>query len=228
MCSTFSEGLDIHTDTMSGFSKYSYEEIVRLLDEGDEEMQNLRRGCKCVNFGILYGVGAGTLSNLISKAGGICDMPTAQQRIDQWRQLYKGVTSWMTAVEDEVIENGYVTMVTGRRRTLLDAERGTPQGQRALRQACNAPVQGTASDITLTAMYLLDQEFRRRGGARLLLNVHDQIGLEFDPSTYTDDDMLEILQRVMVEEVPDEFERRFDYRFTVPLQIDPKVGERWS
>lgn len=228
MLDIFKQGRDIHTSTMVGFSNLSYEAIKEGLAQGDKTLGLLRRCAKCVNFGILYGVGPTTLKKLAKDAGADIDISTARQRIDQWRGQYPGVADWMWKIEEEVIKNGYVQMVTGRRRTLPDADRTTPEGQRALRQATNAPVQGTASDITMTAMYLLHLFFKRHGGARLLLNVHDQIGLEFDPNVYTDETIKEIVHDVMVNQVPTEFNSRFNYQFTVPLEIDMSVGERWS
>jgi DNA polymerase-1 len=216
---------------MAAYSAHSYQEIVDILDDHDHPKYNalkqIRSLVKCVNFGILYGVGPGTLINLVGKAGVDLTYADAEDSIYRWKTQYPGVVRWMRQVEDEVIENGYLTMVTGRRRTLLNAERKSGDGYRALRQATNAPVQGTASDLTLTAMYLLHKEFQGKD-THLLLNVHDQVGLEFKEKEYSREGITEVLQQIMEVEVPREFERRFDYQFTVPLKIDHNVGERWS
>ena len=228
MSEVFGTGGDIHTSTMAGLSARDVEEIQEALARNDKQTVNLRRLAKCVNFGILYGVGPKTLMKLSADAGAVIDYDEAQQAIDKWRGRYKGVELWMKMIEETAIRDQYVTMPSGRRRSVVGAKRTTPEGQRALRQATNAPVQGMASEITLTAMLLLHQWFTQWGGGRLLLNVHDQIGLEFDPAEYSDETIKEILHELMVVQVPIEYERRFGYKMTVPLGIDVSIGERWS
>jgi DNA polymerase I-like protein with 3'-5' exonuclease and polymerase domains len=106
---------------------------------------------------------------------------------------------------------------------------------RILRQAVNSPIQSTASDICLTAMNHLDVTFE--GGkcdklgqpqARLILQVHDMIGLEFNPIYYSDEEINETVKTCMESKVISDWKDRFGIHFNVPLGVSMKILDRWK
>ena len=96
-----------------------------------------------------------------------------------------------------------------------------------MRQGVNFQVQSLASDLTQLAILTTHQAIRREGiDAHLLLNVHDQLALEF--RGLSNSEMSQIVRHCMVQRVPEEFERRFGLPVGVRLNIDINIGERWS
>ena len=77
-------------------------------------------------------------------------------------------------------ENGYVTTLYGRRRTLPELA-SSNFNVRSLgeRMAMNTPIQGTAADIIKLAMVRVYRRLKAEGlRARLILQVHDELIVE--------------------------------------------------
>src|SRR4029077_16003362 len=73
----------------------------------------------------------------------------AGQFIDKYFQQYPGVANYMRQTRDFAREHGYVETVFGRRLWLPDIKAaGGPRRAAAERAAINAPMQGTAADLT--------------------------------------------------------------------------------
>ncbi len=131
---------------------------------------------------------------------------------------YPGVRAFIDATIAEARARGYVTTVLGRRRYLPELGARDPAvRQFAERAATNTPIQGSAADLIKLAML----EVRRRlgaagSGARLLLQVHDELLLEVPA------DRLAVVESA----VRDAMERVFPLR--VPLEVDVRHGANWS
>ncbi len=116
---------------------------------------------------------------------------------------------------------GYVETLLGRRRYFPQLKRGAqpvPEiaRRRALREAINAPIQGTAADIIKLAMLRLPSELQRAGlSARMLLQVHDELLFEC-PSDELDATMA-VAREVM----------QSAYGLRVPLKTDAQAGTNW-
>jgi hypothetical protein len=89
---------------------------------------------------------------------------------------------------DEQIEfgrtHGYVETITGRRRYIPEITSSNFNvrafGERA---ATNAPIQGSSADLIKIAMIRIHEELKRdSGGARMLLQVHDELLFEVPQS----------------------------------------------
>jgi len=86
----------------------------------------------------------------------------------------------------------------------------------AYREAINAPIQGTQADIIKLAMIRLHDALKqRKAGARMLLQVHDELLLEVP-----EEEMEEIAPLVR-QTMGDAFE------LDVPIKVDVKVGPNW-
>jgi len=86
----------------------------------------------------------------------------------------------------------------------------------AERAAINSPLQGSAADIIKVAMVRLDERLRAENvGARMLLQVHDELLLEV-PRNETGE---------VVAWVKEVMESACELQ--VPLAVDVSVGENW-
>jgi DNA polymerase-1 len=174
---------------------------------------DMRRVAKTVNFGLLYGMQAYGLSRDtgLSRAD-------SQRFIDQyWSRLPK-VKQFFEATLKFGTANGYVETLNGRRRLIPDLQNAN--GMRRLaaeRMAINMPVQGTAADIMKIAMIQLHNKLKATSlGARMLLQVHDELVLE--------------VAREDVAEVAAIVKSTMEHaaELTVPLEVDVASGLNWE
>jgi DNA polymerase-1 len=161
----FAKDIDIHAVTASQMFGVPTDQV-----KGD-----LRRSAKTINYGIVYGIGAFGLAQRLG-------IPQAQAReyIEAYFQQYPGIRAYMDKAKAEAREQGFVRTLYGRRCYIPDINNKLPsRRQGAERQAINAPIQGTAADIMKRAMIRVAAALRReRAGARMLLQVHDELVLE--------------------------------------------------
>jgi DNA polymerase I-like protein with 3'-5' exonuclease and polymerase domains len=125
---------------------------------------------KGANFLAAYGGGATKLA----KAARIPE-DLAKQFLAYYNKQFIGITKWKRQAVAEGVAHGYVTTMSGRRRRLPDL-RSSDDGLRARaeRQAVNAIVQGTASDICKQAMVACYDAFQGTD-AQMLVQVHDEL-----------------------------------------------------
>jgi DNA polymerase I-like protein with 3'-5' exonuclease and polymerase domains len=114
----------------------------------------------------------------------------------------------------------------GRRRHLPYASKIDMRGFAQLRQGVNFMIQSLASDVTLTALRLLDERLTREDdGSRVLLTVHDSI-LGEHPTGVTALD--EVIQDVMTTQTNAFLAKTFDIE-TLPLKVDVSTHlKRWG
>ncbi len=180
------------------------------LDRVDYE---LRRAAKVINYGIIYGIGAWGLAQRLG-------MPQERARayIEAYFERYPEVRAYMERAKEEARQKGYVTTLYGRRCFIPDINHRLPSRRNAAeRQAINAPVQGTAADIMKRAMIRVARELDRAGsGARMLLQVHDELVFEVPEAEV--EETASLVRRVM------EGAARLD----VPLVVDIGWGRNWE
>jgi DNA polymerase-1 len=228
MLGPMKDGLDIHTSTMSQLWKQNYDRLAKIMETRSDDYplwKKRRVATKRVNFGILYGISAKRLHLMLKLEGIDMSEDECHELINNWLFTYKDISRWMEDVRNEARRTSQVRAVTGQVRRLPGANRYDWVGGRKLRQATNFPVQHTASTLLIAAMVLVDEWFTKRGGAWLLMNVHDQIAGEFlgDAADFTAK-----LDEIMTQRVPEEFARLFGHEFTVPLRVDININERWT
>ncbi len=161
----FLEGRDIHTSTAARVFGMPQELVT----------SEMRSKAKAVNFGIVYGIGAFSLSKDIGVT-----RKEADAYIKEYLRNYAGVDAYMKQVVEEAKERGYVETLFGRRRYLPELK-STNFNMRAFgeRVARNMPIQGTAADIIKIAMIRVSDRLEREGlKARLILQVHDELIVE--------------------------------------------------
>ena len=82
--------------------------------------------------------------------------------------------------------------------------------------ARNSPIQGSSADIIKIAMINVERRLKESGtGARLLLQVHDELLVETPKSKA--DEVLHILKEEMENAV----------RLSVPLAVEANIGKNW-
>jgi len=202
MIQAFRNGADIHTSTAATVFGVSPEEVT----------PEMRKRAKAVNFGIMYGIGAFSLSDDIGVS-----RAQAQEFIDRYLEGFPRIDAYLKKVIREGYDNGYVTTLFGRRRYIPELL-GTNKMQQKFgeRVAMNSPIQGTAADIIKLAMIRVHQKLKESGlDARLILQVHDELLLESHVSCA--EQAKELLREAMEQAVS----------YSVPLDVDIHIGKTW-
>ena len=202
MISAFLNGTDIHTATAATVFGVAPEAV----------SAEMRKKAKAVNFGILYGIGAFSLSEDIGVS-----RAEAQAFIDRYLASYPGIDQYLKDTIAEAYENGYVTTLFGRKRYIPElAGSNKMQQEFGERVAMNSPIQGTAADIIKLAMVRVDQKLKEaKIDARLILQVHDELLIESHRSCA--EQAKSILRDAMEQAVS----------YSVPLTVDIHIGNTW-
>ena len=161
----FRNNEDIHSRTAGLLFDADLEQVT-----GD-----MRRSAKTINFGLIYGMGAQKLGQDLH-----IGMKEAKAFIDRYFERFAKLKEFYDAIENEARENGFVSTMAGRRRFTPDIlSQNNQLRSQARRQAINTRIQGSAADIIKLAMLAVenDPELHDRG-ARLLLQIHDELLLE--------------------------------------------------
>ncbi|KAL0726462.1 hypothetical protein Bca4012_022555 [Brassica carinata] len=181
-------------------------------------------------YGILYGMGANRLAEKLE-----CSSDEAKEKIRSFKNSFPAVTSWLNETVSFCQEKGYIQTLKGRRRFLSKIKFGNAKEKsKAQRQAVNSVCQGSAADIIKIAMINIHSAISEdnnttasssstetrfhvlKGRCRILLQVHDELVLEVDPS-YTKEAAM-LLQSSMENAVS----------LLVPLHVKLKVGKTWG
>ncbi len=202
MQNAFNEGVDIHTVTASQVFDMPVDMVTPLM----------RSRAKAVNFGIVYGIGAHSLSKDIGVT-----FKEAQQYIKGYLNTYKNVDKYMQETIEHAKETGYVKTLFDRRRYLPELS-GSNAMMRAFgeRVARNAPIQGTAADIIKIAMIKVsDRLEKEKLDAKLILQVHDELIVECR------EDLKEQVCKILEEEM------RGAADLKVELSVEANCGKTW-
>jgi DNA polymerase-1 len=202
MIQAFRDRADIHRRTAS--------EVFRIPESMVTPL--MRSRAKAVNFGIVYGIGAFSLSQDIHVS-----MREAKQYIDDYLANFSGVDAYMKRVVEDAKQKGYVETMFGRRRYLPELS-SSNRNLRAFgeRVARNMPIQGTAADIIKIAMIRVERRLAlEKMKTRLILQVHDELIVE-SPA----DEALKAAA-VLTEEMQNAVQ------LSVPLTADAKIGDTW-
>jgi DNA polymerase-1 len=199
----FLRGEDIHTATAA-----------EVLGKDPRTLTtNERAIAKMINFGIVYGISAFGLSENL-------DIPKdqAQEYIDAYLARFPRVQAFIARTITQTAEDGYASSLLGRRRPVPELRASNRQtrgfGERV---AVNFVMQGSNADIIKVAMVAIHHRLREEGrGARLVLQVHDELLLEVPETEIT-------AVRELVRE-----EMTGAYPLDPPLAVDIGVGDDWA
>ncbi|HHH84503.1 MAG TPA: hypothetical protein ENL15_00960, partial [Firmicutes bacterium] len=126
LISIFREGGDIHSETAR-----------RLFGTADQEM---RHRAKAVNFGIIYGQSAFSLSSQLG-----ISLAEAEDLIRRYFERFSGVRAFIDRTIEGAREKGWVAVLSGRRRRVPGLQgKNRMMREAAKRVAVNTPIQGSA------------------------------------------------------------------------------------
>ena len=160
MMDIFHKGIDIH----SGAAALIFDKSVNTITSEERQLG------KAANFLTAYGGGSAKLA----ATTGITQT-RAKFVINQYYEQFSGLSKWKRKIVAQAQTDGFVTTISGRRRRLPDINSSKEDLRaRAERQAVNAVVQGSASDICKKAMIKAFPVVTAFGG-KLLVQVHDEL-----------------------------------------------------
>ena len=202
MQQAFLNGADIHRSTAAKIYHIPESEVT----------PQLRSASKAINFGIMYGKGAYSLS----KDLGI-PVKEADTFLKTYLDTFPKVDGYMKDCIAHAKDKGYVETLFGRRRALPELASSNFQVRSSgERMARNTPIQGTAADIIKLAMVHVWQRLRdEKLQARLLLQVHDELIVE------APEEEIDEVKRILKEEMENVV------HYSVPLTTEVGVGKTW-
>lgn len=208
MLKIYREGGDIHTQT------------AKLMTGGREPTKEERNKAKAVNFGFLYGMQAKKFVEYAFNSYGVV---FTRQEAEHFRELYFAKYARLLPWHDEQAQlcelQGGVYNLFGRFRKLPDIYSSNKWDRAgAARRAINTPVQGTGSDLLISAATQINKELGPYG-LKIVGTVHDSILGEF----YAKDQdwIVPEIRRIMLH--PHNMDV-FGVVLNVPLDCDIGVG----
>jgi DNA polymerase-1 len=172
----------------------------------------LRRRAKIINYALLYGKTAFTLSKDIGVT-----QQAAQEFIDAYFAGFPRVRGFIEETLQRARDTGVVKTMFGRRRLVPELHSRNGQIRAAAeRETVNMPIQGTAADILKRAMIDLHAALpaaKLRG--RMILTVHDE--LLFECPKEEAEATAALVRDLMSNAV----------KLSVPLDVDVGIAENW-
>ena len=202
MQEAFLTGQDIHRSTAAKIYGIPQSEVT----------PRLRSSAKAINFGIMYGKGAYSLSKDIGVS-----VKEAEAFLQTYLATFPNIDGYMEKTIADARQCGYVSTLFGRRRALpeLTASNFNTRsfGERVAR---NMPIQGTAADVIKLAMVRVDKRLRKEQlKAKLILQVHDELIVECP------EEEKERVAALLTEEMEGAM------HLSVPLTAEAHWGKNW-
>jgi DNA polymerase-1 len=198
MLDAYRRGEDLHTLTAKSITGKS------------EVTRHDRQLAKAVNFGLLFGLGAGGLRRQAATEYGI---PMSLDEAARYRraffEAYPGLARWHRQAGRSTAKESRT--ILGRRRLLDDK---TPFTHRL-----NSPVQGSEADGAKLALALLWERRDQCPGAAPVLFVHDEVVLECDEA------QAEAAGAWLRQAMLDGMAGVLD---PVPVEVEVRVGPTWG
>ena len=198
----FIDDKDIHTQTASAVYEIFPEMVT----------PEMRRAAKTINFGLMYGMGPVNLSKQLNVS-----FSEAKHFIESYFEQFPSIRDYMNKAINGTRDLGYSETLLGRRRYLPEITSSNRVVREAAeRTAINTPVQGSAADIIKLAMIRVHSKMDQWPGAKMLLQVHDELVFEVpegkakDFSRWASDEMSAA------------------YQLKVPLKVDAGTGKHWG
>jgi len=202
LITAFKDGADIHRLTASQVFGVPFSEVT--------DFQ--RSSAKAVNFGIIYGISAFSLSRDLK-----ITKKEADFYIESYFKKYPNIRKYMTDAVAEAKKYGFSKTLYNRKRNIPELS-SSSYTQRSFgeRVAMNMPIQGTAADIMKIAMLKVYNRMKKENlKSKLILQVHDELLIEAHK------DEKESVKKILKEEMETAVSLK------VPLDVDIHEGSDW-
>ncbi len=202
LINAFCNNQDIHKLTASQVFKVPFDEVTN----------KQRSNAKAVNFGIVYGIGAFSLSEDLD-----IKREEAERYIEGYFEKYPKVKLYLDKLIEDTRLKGYSETIFNRRRIVPEINsKNFQQRSFSERVAMNTPIQGSAADIIKIAMVRVYNKLKEKNlKSRLILQVHDELLIEAKK------DEIAITKEILKTEMEN------CVKFKVPMLIDMSEGNNW-
>jgi DNA polymerase I-like protein with 3'-5' exonuclease and polymerase domains len=158
--------------------------------------------------------------------GGILGTPKQMHYYRAFKNKYIGVTAWHRKLQNDAFMTNKVILPSGRQYFFPNVERlrsGSVTNSTAIK---NYPVQGFATaDLLPIALIKLKNLLTERNLKTIICNtVHDSIVLDVYPEE--EEKAIKTLKEAMMC-LSNECERRYGFKYTMPIGIELKLGDDW-
>lgn len=202
MIEAFNSGIDIHTLTASQVEGIPVEDVTKAQ----------RSDAKAVNFGIVYGISAFSLSQDLG-----ITRNEAEAYIENYFRNYPNVKKYLDDSISFTKDNGYSETIFNRKRSVPEInstnfiKRGFGE-----RIAMNTPIQGSAADIIKIAMNKVSERIKGENlKSSLVLQIHDELVIN------TALNEIDAVKSIIKEEMENAT------KLDVKLEVDVNIGENW-
>ena len=158
--------------------------------------------------------------------GGILGTPKQMHYYRAFKNKYIDIARWHRKLQDEAFMTNKVVLPSGRQYFFPNVERlrsGSVTNSTAIK---NYPVQGFATaDLMPIALIKLKKLLTEYKLKTIICNtVHDSITLDVYPKE--EQQAIKTLKEAMMS-LSDECERRYGFKYTMPIGIELKIGDNW-
>ena len=161
MIEVYRSGGDLHLKTGAQLNGIELAEALAMKEQGDPRIKTIRQGGKAGNFGLIYGMGAeGFVDYALKAYGVVLTLREAETFIDVFFDTYSGLRPWHETTKKIAHQRKHIESPLGRIRhlPLINSFANAVRSQ-AERQAVNAGVQATLTDMGLLALAELDARY---------------------------------------------------------------------
>lgn len=200
----FKENKDIHTLTASFINNIEEEKVT----------PEMRKLAKILNFGIIYGMGAKTLSETAD-----ISLKEAKKFKEEYFSDFSSLKTYLEHSLEQAKKLGYAETIFGRKRFLPLIGSLGQIGRQEERIAINMPIQGLAADIIKLSMIKISDFIKNKhleDEVRLILQIHDELILE--------------VKSAIIKEIAPQLKEIMEQAtdLEVPLKAEITLGKNWG
>ncbi len=197
----FQRGEDLHRLTAATMYNVSMDEVTK----------DQRSDAKRINFGLMYGRGARSLSAQLGT-----DEERGRQLIDEYFANYPKVQRFLQRTANRAMRDRTLRTLAGRVRKFGNGPVADDRGAMR-REAMNFPIQGAASDIAKLALVYVREDLEGLD-ARLVNSIHDEFVIECAEEKA--EEVSEKTQAAMIRAGEDILEK-------VPVEVEATISREW-
>ena len=198
----FQEGEDLHRLTAATMYGVEMEEVSK----------DQRSAAKRINFGLMYGRGAKSLSAQLGT-----DEARGRKLIDDYFTNYPKVQRFLQSTANRASRDRKLRTLAGRVRKFGEGS-GIDDKGAMRREAMNYPIQGSSADIAKLALYYIREELKDLD-ARLINSIHDEFVVECAEDLSKE--VSERMQKAMVKAGEKLLKK-------VPVEVEVVVSHEWQ